>query len=72
MYFGARHVHSQCSFLFVEQELFTLPEHLSSTQGFSAVRVIRSLALCMMFCRSFDYPLGVLTLFLYEALSSET
>ena len=41
----------------VEQELFTLPEHLSSLPAFSGVRVTRSLALyvcivyrCLSFC----------------------
>ena len=40
----------------VEQELFTLPEHLSSPAVFSGVRVTRSLALCVCFvdrCLSF-------------------
>ena len=36
----------------VEQELFTLPEHLSSPPVFSGVRVTQSLVLCVMFCRS--------------------
>ena len=36
----------------VEQELLTLPEHPSSNPVFSWVRVIRSLVLCVMFCRS--------------------
>ena len=37
----------------VEQELLTLPEHLSSPPVFSGViRVTRSLVLCVMFCRS--------------------
>ena len=38
----------------VEQELPTLPEHLSSPPPlvFSGVRVIQSLVLCVMFCRS--------------------
>jgi hypothetical protein len=35
-----------------DQELPTLPEHLSSPSGFSGVRVSRSLVLCVMFCRS--------------------
>jgi hypothetical protein len=35
----------------VEQELLTLPEHLSSPPVFSAVRVTRSLVLCV--CLSF-------------------
>jgi hypothetical protein len=40
----------------VDQELLTLPEHLSSPQAFSAVRVTRSLVLCVWFadrCLSF-------------------
>ena len=40
----------------VEQELLTLPEHLSSPPVFSGVRVTRSLVLCVMFvdcCLSF-------------------
>ena len=40
----------------VEQELPTLPEHLSSPPGFSRVHVTRSLALCVCFvdrCLSF-------------------
>ena len=35
----------------VEQELLTLPEHLSSPSIFSGVRITRSLVLCVMFCR---------------------
>jgi hypothetical protein len=35
----------------VEQELLTLPEHLASPLIYSGVRVIRSLVLCVMFCR---------------------
>jgi len=36
----------------LEQELFTLPEHLSSPPGFGGVRVTRSLVLyvCLSFC----------------------
>ena len=40
----------------VEKELFTFPEHLSSPSVFSAVRVTRSLVLCVCFvdrCLSF-------------------
>jgi len=33
----------------VEQELFTLPEHMSSPLVFSRVRVARSLSFCVMF-----------------------
>ena len=36
----------------VEQELLSLPEHLSSPPVFSGVYVTRSLVLCVMFCRS--------------------
>jgi hypothetical protein len=36
----------------MEQELLTLPEHLSSPPGFSGVRVVRSLVFCVVFCRS--------------------
>ena len=41
----------------VEQELITLPDHLSSPPVFSGVRVTRSLALCVCFvdrCLSFS------------------
>ena len=48
----------------VEQELFTLPEHMSSTPVFSGVRVTRSLVLCvcfvdrcLSFCTFFFWPL---------------
>ena len=36
----------------VEQEMFTLPHHLSSPPVFSEVLVARSLVFCAMFCRS--------------------
>ena len=47
----------------VEQELFTLPEHMSSSQVFlfCLVRVAQSLAFCVVFCRS----LFVFLLFFY-------
>ena len=32
----------------VEHELLTIPEHLSTPQAFSGVRVTRSLALCFV------------------------
>jgi hypothetical protein len=32
----------------VEQELLSIPEHLSSPQDFSGVGVIRSLVLCVL------------------------
>ena len=37
----------------VEQELITLPDHLSSSPGFSGVRVTRSLILCVCFVDRF-------------------
>jgi hypothetical protein len=54
----------------VEQELSTLPEHLSSPPVLSRVRVTRSLVL-RVFCRSlfvlrftdYDYPFGIFKLF---------
>jgi hypothetical protein len=63
----------------VEQELPTLPEHMSSSPNFSGVRVTRSLVLCECFldrCLSFypfvlrftdsDYSFGIFKLFLIE------
>ena len=49
----------------VEQEVLTLPEHLSSHLIFSGVRGTRSLALCVMFCRLFFFfwPLCCLSFF---------
>ena len=47
-----------CMYMYVtrvtprEQELPTLPEHLSSPSVLSGVRVCRSLVLCVVFCRS--------------------
>ena len=35
----------------VEQELLTLPEHMSSFPVLSGVRVDRSSVFCVMFCR---------------------
>jgi len=35
-----------------EQELLTLPEHLSSPPIFSGVRVAQSLGFCVLYCRS--------------------
>jgi hypothetical protein len=52
----------------VEQELLTLPEHLSSPPVFTRVRVTRSLALCIMFCRSL-FVLFLLTIVLSVLLS---
>jgi hypothetical protein len=50
--------------ILVEQELLTLPEHLSTPPGFSGVRVARSLVLCVVFvdrslsfCTFFFWPL---------------
>ena len=46
-------IYSQETYLaHVEQELRTLPEHLSSLQVFSGVHADRSLAFLVMFCRS--------------------
>ena len=42
--------------LHVEQELLTLPEHLSSPSVSSFVRVARSLVFCVMFCGSLFCP----------------
>ena len=36
----------------VEQELRTLPEHMSSLSIFSWVRIAQSLVFCVMFCGS--------------------
>jgi hypothetical protein len=35
-----------------EQDLLTLPEHMSSPPVFNEFRVTRSLVFCVMFCRS--------------------
>jgi len=45
----------------VEQELFTLPEHMSSPrfQWETRVRVTRSLVLCDFFCRSLFVLLAI-------------
>ena len=37
---------------YVEQELLTLPEQLSSIRCFSGVRVARYLIICIVFCKS--------------------
>ena len=51
----------------VEQELLTLPEHLSSPPVFSGARVIRSLVLCVCFVDRclyfFFWPLRCLSIF---------
>ena len=38
---------------YVEQELFLLPEHMSSLPVFSEVRFARSLDFCVFFCLFF-------------------
>ena len=43
----------------VEQELATLPEHLSSRRFFSGVRFVRSLIFCAILCRSLNVVLFV-------------
>ena len=50
----------------VEQELFTLPEHLSSIPGFFAGFVSLSLAIVLSVLRftDSDYPFGIFKLFL--------
>ena len=47
----------------VEQELLTLPEHLSSLLGKSGDRVAPYLLLCLVFCRSL--LLDLLALYVY-------
>ena len=42
----------------VEQELLTLPEHLSAPPVSSGIRVTRSLVLCAIFCRSLFVPMS--------------
>ena len=46
----------------VEQELFTLPEHLSSTPVFNGIRVTRSLVLYVYFV---DHVLSICTFFFW-------
>ena len=48
----------------VEQELPTLPEHLSSPPVFSGVRVTRSLALCVCFADRCPFVLFLLVIVL--------
>jgi hypothetical protein len=56
----------------VEQELFTLPEHLGSSSCFSGDRISQSLAFCVVLCKSMfvllyfffwntasDFPFGI-------------
>ena len=56
----------------VELELFTLPEHLSSSPVISGVYVARSLVVYVMICpvmRCFtasDYSFGIFKLFIYN------
>ena len=50
--------------LLEKQELFTLPEHMSSPLEFIGVHVVQSLAFCVVFCRS----LFVLLSFLFWPL----
>jgi hypothetical protein len=47
----------------VEQEVLTIPQHLSSPPVFIGVRVTRSLVLCVMFYRSL-FALSLLTIVL--------
>jgi hypothetical protein len=35
----------------MEQELLTLPDHMSSPSVFSGVRIAQSLVFCVVFCR---------------------
>ena len=46
-----------CSVSRVEQELLTLPQHMSSPPVLCAVRVAQSLVFCVMFCRSLSFCL---------------
>jgi hypothetical protein len=50
----------------VEQELLTLPEHLSSPPVVCGVRVAHSFVFCIVFCRS------LLSLFLYNCIASSS
>ena len=63
------------SFCTTSKELLTVPEHMSSHQVFSGVRIARSLVVCVMFYRSLFvllsffsfgpsvYPFGIFKLF---------
>jgi hypothetical protein len=56
----------------VEQELLTLPEHLSSPPVFSGVRVTRSLALCdCVVCSSLIYGFWLPLWYLQTSLNSD-
>ena len=50
----------------VEQDLFALPEHMSSPSGFSGIRVAQALVFFVMFCRT----LSVLLSFFFVCPSS--
>jgi hypothetical protein len=55
----------------MEQELPTLPEHLSSPLVFSGVHVASSLVFCVVFCRSlFDLLSIVLSFFNLQILTT--
>ena len=57
----------------MEQQLLTLPEHLSSHPGFSLVRVTRFLALCFADrCLSFCTFFGVILLSVLLFTDSDT
>ena len=51
----------------VQQEVLTLPNHLSSLHVYSEVRVARSLVFCVVFCKSvfvlFSFGHGVVCVF---------
>ena len=47
---------------YVEQELLTLPEHLSSHPGYSRVHGARSLVFCVVFYRSLFVLFGISSL----------
>ena len=62
----------------MEQELLTLPEHLSSPPGFSGFRGTLSWVLCILFCRSlfvllsfFCWPLCYLSFFVVWILITD-
>ena len=49
----------------MEQELFTLLDHLSSPSGFSGVRVARSLVFSVLFCRSLFFLFLMVIVFVH-------
>jgi len=62
----------------VEQQLLTLPYHLSSPPVFSGIRVTRSIVLCVILCRSlfvllsfFSWPLCFLSFFDVRFMDSD-